>query len=144
MQKVFQLMQMVAGNQFLVQTVGAGGLMELFRQVLETYDVANIDKIIPSKQKLELQEYVARLQSAANAQTAGNQAQQPPQISAPGGQLAEPQNLGDEYAGGEGGAGGGSQPQQEEQATTYQRGATTYMMPREPMPGSANERRSVA
>lgn len=144
MQKVFQLMQMVAGNQFLVQTVGAGGLMELFRQVLETYDVANIDKIIPSKQKLELQEYVARLQSAANAQTAVNQAQQPPQISAPGGQLAEPQNLGDEYAGGEGGAGGGSQPQQEERATTYQRGAATYMMPREPMPGSANERRSVA
>lgn len=144
MQKVLQLMQMVAGNQFLVQTVGAGGLMELFRQVLETYDVANIDKIIPSKQKLELQEYVARLQSAANAQTAVNQAQQPPQISAPGGQLAEPQNLGDEYAGGEGGAGGGSQPQQEERATTYQRGATTYMMPRDPMPGSANERRSVA
>ena len=56
MQKVLQLMQMVASNQFLVQTVGARGLMELFRQVLETYDIANIDKIIPSKQSLDMQE----------------------------------------------------------------------------------------
>ena len=135
MQKVLQLMQMVANNQFLVQTVGARGLMELFRQVLETYDIANIDKIIPSKGSLDLQEYVSRLQSAANAQTAVNQAQQP-QIPAQGGELPAPQNMGDEYAGGEQGGG--------ERAQTYQRGIETYTMPREPMPGSANERRSVA
>ena len=136
MQKVLQLMQMVANNQFLVQTVGAHGLMELFRQVLETYDIANIDKIIPSKGSLDLQEYVSRLQSAANAQTAVNQAQQP-QIPAQGGELPAPQNMGQEYAGGEQGGG-------EERAQTYQREIETYAMPREPMPGSANERRSVA
>ncbi len=136
MQKVLQLMQMVANNQFLVQTVGARGLMELFRQVLETYDIANIDKIIPPKGSLDLQEYVSRLQSAANAQTAVNQAQQP-QIPAQGGELPAPQNMGQEYAGGEQGGG-------EERAQTYQRGIETYAMPREPMPGSANERRSVA
>lgn len=136
MQKVLQLMQMVANNQFLVQTVGARGLMELFRQVLETYDIANIDKIIPSKGSLDLQEYVSRLQSAANAQTAVNQAQQP-QIPAQGGELPAPQNMGQEYAGGEQGGG-------EERAQTYQRGIETYEMPSEPMPGSANERRSVA
>lgn len=136
MQKVLQLMQMVANNQFLVQTVGAHGLMELFRQVLETYDIANIDKIIPSKGSLDLQEYVSRLQSAANAQTAVNQAQQP-QIPAQGGELPAPQNMGQEYAGGEQGGG-------EERAQTYQSGIETYEMPREPMPGSANERRSVA
>ena len=135
MQKVLQLMQMVANNQFLVQTVGARGLMELFRQVLETYDIVNIDKIIPSKGELDLQEYVSRLQSVANAQTAVNQAQQP-QIPAQGGELPAPQNMGDEYAGGEQGGG--------ERAQTYQRGIETYTMPREPMPGSANERRSVA
>lgn len=136
MQKVLQLMQMVANNQFLVQTVGARGLMELFRQVLETYDIANIDKIIPSKGSLDLQEYVSRLQSAANAQTAVNQAQQP-QIPAQGGELPAPQNMGQEYAGGEQGGG-------EELAQTNQRGIETYAMPSEPMPGSANERRSVA
>lgn len=136
MQKVLQLMQMVANNQFLVQTVGAHGLMELFRQVLETYDIANIDKIIPSKGSLDLQEYVSRLQSAANAQTAVNQAQQP-QIPAQGGELPAPQNMGQEYAGGEQGGG-------EERAQTYQSGIETYAMPSEPMPGSANERRSVA
>ena len=136
MQKVLQLMQMVANNQFLVQTVGARGLMELFRQVLETYDIANIDKIIPSKGSLDLQEYVSRLQSAANAQTAVSQAQQP-QIPAQGGELPAPQNMGQEYAGGEQGGG-------EERAQTYQRGIETYEMPSEPMPGSANERRSVA
>ena len=135
MQKVLQLMQMVANNQFLVQTVGARGLMELFRQVLETYDIANIDKIIPSKGSLDLQEYVSRLQSAASAQTAVNEAQQP-QIPAQGGELPAPQNMGDEYAGGEQGGG--------ERAQTYQLGIETYTMPREPMPGSANERRSVA
>lgn len=139
MQKVLQLMQMVANNQFLVQTVGAQGLMELFRQVLETYDVANIDKIIPSKKDLELKEYVARLQAMANAQSAVNQAQQP-QIEGGQPQLPAPQNLGDEYAGQEQGApqGGGEQPQ------TYQREGETYLMPREPVAGSANERRSVA
>ena len=138
MQKVLQLMQMVANNQFLVQTVGARGIMELFRQVLETYDISNIDKIIPSKGALDLQDYVARLQQAANAQTAVNQSQQP-QVEAPAPQLAEPQNLGAEYAGG----GQGSQPKNE-RSGTYEREGSTYLMPREPVPGSANERRSVA
>ena len=135
MQKVLQLMQMVAGNQFLVQTVGPRGLMELFRQVLETYDIANVDKIIPSKQSLDLQEYVAKLQQAAGAQQA-QQSAQPPQPGTSGGmgdggQIAPPQNLGDEY--------GGEQPQE-----TYSREGTQYIMPREPMPGSANERRGAA
>lgn len=138
MQKVLQLMQMVANNQFLVQTIGAGGLMELFRQVLETYEIANIDKIIPSKKKLSLQEYVTKLQRVAGAQAAVNQAQQPQTAEAPG-QLAEPQNLGQEYAGGS----GEGAPQQGG-AETYERGGSTYMMPREPTPGSANERRAVA
>lgn len=131
MQKVLQLMQMVASNQFLVQTVGARGLMELFRQVLETYDIANIDKIIPSKQSLDMQEYVARLQQVAQ----GQQAAQPPQpgIGGGDGQAAPPQNLGGEY--------GGGQPQGDE---TYMREGTQYIMPREPMPGSANERRGAA
>lgn len=137
MQKVLQLMQMVAGNQFLVQSVGPRGLMELFRQVLETYDIANIDKIIPSKQSLDLQEYVARLQQATMAQQGMAGGGQPQQPGAEGGasQLPAPQNMGDEYAGG--GSGEGSQE-------TYSRGGTEYLMPREPMPGSANERRSVA
>lgn len=136
MQKVLQLMQMVAGNQFLVQTVGARGLMELFRQVLETYDIANIDKIIPSKQDLDLQEWVAKAQQAAQGAQASVQAQQPGVQGEDGGaaqgQLAAPQNLGGEYAGGE------------QRQETYSRGGTEYLMPREPMPGSANERRGVA
>ena len=139
MQKVLQLMQMVANNKFLVQTVGARGLMELFRQVLETYDIANIDKIIPPKAELDLQEYVARLQRAASAQTAVNNAQQS-QSGGEQAQLPAPQTQGEEYAGG---GQGGAQPQ-EAQPDTYQREGETYVMPRDPMPGSANERRSVA
>jgi len=135
MQKVLQLMQMVAGNQFLVQTVGPRGLMELFRQVLETYDISNIDKIIPSKQSLDLQEYVAKLQQAAGAKQAQLGAQQQQQGvgggDGDGGQTAPPQNLGDEYGGGQ-------------QQETYNREGTQYIMPREPMPGSANERRGAA
>lgn len=127
MQKVLQLMQMVATNQFLVQTVGAQGLMELFRQVLETYDIVNIDKIIPSKKELELKEYVAKLQSLATAQSEANQAQQP-QIKGVS-QLPAPQNLGEEYAGGE----GQNAPRQSQE-----------QMSAEPMPGSADERRAVA
>lgn len=133
MQKVLQLMQMVATNQFLVQTVGARGLMELFRQVLETYEIANIDKIIPSKADLDLQDYVARLKTAAGAQTAVNQAQQPqpgedggnPQLPPP---ADEPQNGGAVDA-----------PQ-----ATYERSGMEYRMPLEPNPGSANERRGAA
>ena len=131
MQKVLQLMQMVVSNQFLVQTVGPRGLMEIFRQVLETYDVANIDKIIPSKQSLDIQEYVARLQQAAMAQQ-GQMAMQGGQQQAGQPQLAAPQNLGSDYAGGE------------QRQETYSREGTQYVMPREPMPGSANERRAVA
>ena len=137
MQKVLQLMQMVASNQFLVQTVGARGLMELFRQVLETYDIANIDKIIPSKADLDIQEYVARVQRAANAQSAVNSAQQPQLGGGEAPQLPAPQTQGEEYAGG---GQGGEEPRQD----TYQREGNTYVMPRDPMPGSANERRSVA
>lgn len=133
MQKVLQLMQMVAGNQFLVQTVGARGLMELFRQVLETYEIANIDKIIPSKSDLDLQDYVARLKIAAGAQTAVNQAQQPqpgaegvnPQLPPP---ADDPQN--------------GSAA--DAPRTTYERSGMEYRMPLEPNPGSANERRGAA
>jgi hypothetical protein len=133
MQKVLQLMQMVAGNQFLVQTVGARGLMELFRQVLETYEIANIDKIIPSKADLDLQDYVARLKSAAGAQTAVNQAQQP-QPGAEGGnpQLPPPSEQSQ-------GGGAADVPR-----TTYERSGMEYRMPIEPNPGSANERRGAA
>lgn len=133
MQKVLQLMQMVASNQFLVQTVGARGLMELFRQVLETYEIANIDKIIPSKADLDLQDYVARLKSAAGAQTAVNQAQQP-QPGAEGGnpQLPPPSEQSQ-------GGGAADVPQ-----TTYERSGMEYRMPIEPNPGSANERRGAA
>lgn len=133
MQKVLQLMQMVASNQFLVQTVGARGLMELFRQVLETYEIANIDKIIPSKADLDLQDYVARLKSAAGAQTAVNQAQQP-QPGAEGGNPQLPPPAEQQPNGGVIDA-----PQ-----TTYERGGMEYRMPREPNPGSANERRGAA
>lgn len=133
MQKVLQLMQMVASNQFLVQTVGARGLMELFRQVLETYEIANIDKIIPSKADLDLQDYVARLKSAAGAQTAVNQAQQP-QPGAEGGtpQLPPPSEQSQ-------GGGAADAPR-----TTYERSGMEYRMPIEPNPGSANERRGAA
>lgn len=133
MQKVLQLMQMVAGNQFLVQTVGARGLMELFRQVLETYEIANIDKIIPSKADLDIQDYVARLKSAAGAQTAVNQAQQP-QPGAEGGnpQLPPPSEQSQ-------GGGAADVPR-----TTYERSGMEYRMPIEPNPGSANERRGAA
>ena len=133
MQKVLQLMQMVASNQFLVQTVGARGLMELFRQVLETYEIANIDKIIPSKADLDLQDYVARLKSAAGAQTAVNQAQQP-QPGAEGGnpQLPPPSEQSQ-------GGGAADVPR-----TTYERSGMEYRMPIEPNPGSANERRGAA
>lgn len=133
MQKVLQLMQMVAGNQFLVQTVGARGLMELFRQVLETYEIANIDKIIPSKADLDIQDYVAKLKSAAGAQTAVNQAQQP-QPGAEGGnpQLPPPSEQSQ-------GGGAADAPR-----TTYERSGMEYRMPIEPNPGSANERRGAA
>ena len=133
MQKVLQLMQMVASNQFLVQTVGARGLMELFRQVLETYEIANIDKIIPSKADLDIQDYVARLKSAAGAQTAVNQAQQP-QPGAEGGnpQLPPPSEQSQ-------GGGAADVPR-----TTYERSGMEYRMPIEPNPGSANERRGAA
>ena len=127
MQKVLQLMQMVASNQFLVQTVGARGLMELFRQVLETYDIANIDKIIPQKEELDLQEFVARAQQAAGGAAAMQQG---------GGAVEQPGQPP------QGGAGGGAQPQPPQE--TYERGGTAYRMPREPMPGSAGERRGVA
>ena len=132
MQKVLQLMQMVASNQFLVQTVGARGLMELFRQVLETYEIANIDKIIPSKADLDIQDYVAKLKSAAGVQTAVNQAQQP-QLAADGGnpQLPPPA---EQHVGGMADA----------PRTTYERSGMEYRMPIEPNPGSANERRGVA
>jgi hypothetical protein len=105
MQKVLQLMQIVASNQFLVQTIGPRGLMELFRQVLETYEIVNIDKIIPPKGDLDLQEYVTRLQNAAKAQTMVNQAQQP-QIEGQQGQPAAPRTMNEEYS-------DGSQPSQE-------------------------------
>jgi hypothetical protein len=133
MQKVLQLMQMVATNQFLVQTVGARGLMELFRQVLETYEIANIDKIIPSKADLDLQDYVARLKTAAGVQAAVNQAQQPQ----PGGEGGNPQlpPPADEPQNG----GAVDVPQ-----ATYERSGMEYRMPLEPNPGSANERRGAA
>lgn len=89
MQKVLQLMQNVVSNQYLVQAIGPRGLMELFRQVLETYDIVNIDKIIPSKGELDMQEYVARLKKEAETQMMMNQAAQPqlpnaaPQLSSP-------------------------------------------------------------
>lgn len=133
MQKVLQLMQMVASNQFLVQTVGARGLMELFRQVLETYEIANIDKIIPSKADLDLQDYVARLKSAAGAQTAVNQAQQP-QPGAEGGNPQLPLPAEQQQNGG-----AAETPQD-----TYERGGMEYRMPIEANPGSANERRGAA
>lgn len=131
MQKVLQLMQLVTNNQFLVQTVGPRGLMELFRQVLETYDIVNIDKIIPSKGDLDLQEYVVRLKSAAEAQTMATQAQQP-QPNLQQGQLPAPRNLNDEYAG---------NPQ-------MQAAGATGEMAEEPsmsgVAGNANERRGAA
>lgn len=133
MQKVLQLMQMVATNQFLVQTVGARGLMELFRQVLETYEIANIDKIIPSKADLDLQDYVARLKTAAGAQTAVNQAQQP-QPGAEGGNPQLPPPVEQSQGGGAADA-----PRQ-----TYERSGMEYRMPIEANPGSANERRGAA
>ena len=133
MQKVLQLMQMVVNNQFLVNTIGERGLMELFRQVLETYEIVNIDKIIPSKGELDLQEYVTRLQSMAQAQIAANQAQQP-QLGAEQGALPPPQNLNDEYAGNpqpQVGVSGMGDGMQEEPSI-------------EGMAGNANERRGVA
>lgn len=132
MQKVLQLMQIVASNQFLVQTIGPRGLMELFRQVLETYEIVNIDKIIPPKGDLDLQEYVTRLQNAAKAQTMVNQAQQPqqPQVEGQQGQLAAPRTMNEEYS-------DGSQPSQ-----------GTVGMEDEPsmlaMAGNADERRGAA
>ena len=132
MQKVLQLMQMVANNQALVQMVGGRGLMELFRQVLETYDIANIDKIIPSKKELNLREFVALAQK--NAGGAESQtAPQGVQSNAQPGQMRPPQNLGDEYAGNGGG-----------QQETYMRNDAEYRMPQEPNPGSAGERRGAA
>ena len=136
MQKVLQLMQMVANSPVLLQRIPPRGLMELFRQVLETYDIANIDKIVPSKPDLDLQEYVARLQQLAQGVQATQAQQVGEQPNLEGGatpQLAAPQNLGDEYAGAE-------------RAATYSRGGTDYAMPveREPAPGSANERRGAA
>lgn len=144
MQKVLQLMQMVVSNQFLVQTVGARGLMEIFRQVLKTYDVANIDKIIPSKEHLDLQEFLARArqaagleQAAANAaqaqgQAAGGQAQ-----DAQGGAVRPPATDAAEYAGGPQGYGQGAGAQGE--APVEAPGSAG-----EPAPGSAGERRGAA
>jgi len=94
MQKVLQLMQNVISNQHLIQAIGPRGLMELFRQVLETYDIVNIDKIIPSKGELDMQEYVARMKSAAEAQMmAMGQAAQP-QLPGANPQLPSPQMAG--------------------------------------------------
>lgn len=132
MQKVLQLMQMVANNQALVQLVGGRGLMELFRQVLETYDIANIDKIIPSKKELDLREFVALAQKNAGG-AEFQTAPQGVQSNAQPGQMRPPQNLGDEYAGNGGG-----------QQETYMRNDTEYSMPQEPNPGSAGERRGAA
>jgi hypothetical protein len=132
MQKVLQLMQMVANNQALVQLVGGRGLMELFRQVLETYDIANIDKIIPSKKELDLREFVALAQKNAGG-AEFQTAPQGVQSNAQPGQMRPPQNLGDEYAGNGGG-----------QQETYMRNDTEYRMPQESNPGSAGERRGAA
>lgn len=129
MQKVLQLMQIVASNQVLVQTIGPRGLMELFRQVLETYDIVNIDKIIPSKGDLDFQEYVARLQNAAKAQTMANQAQQP-QIEGLQGQPVAPRTMNEEYS-------EGSQPSQE---MIGMEGEPSMLA----MAGNADERRGVA
>jgi hypothetical protein len=129
MQKVLQLMQIVASNQVLVQTIGPRGLMELFRQVLETYDIVNIDKIIPSKGDLDFQEYVARLQNAAKAQTMVNQTQQS-QIEGLQGQPAAPRTMNEEYA-------EGSQPPQE---MVGMEGEPSMLA----MAGNADERRGVA
>ena len=71
-----------------------------------------------------------------NAMGGGQQMQQPGQApqGQPQGQLAAPQNLGDEY--------GGGNPQGERRET-YMRNGSEYMMPREANPGSANERRGA-
>lgn len=119
MNKVIQLMQLVAGSPVLLKQLPPRGIMELFRQVLETYDIANIDKIIPSKADMDLQEYVQKIAGAMQ-----------------GGQTADEQPQGAE-------AGGAAQlpaPRSE----SYERGDQEYRMPREPMPGSAGERRGAA
>lgn len=140
MQKVLQLMQMVVSNQFLVQTVGARGLMEIFRQVLKTYDVANIDKIIPSKESLDLQEFVARarlaagMDQAAHAADAQAKAQHVAAQGQPGGGMRPPATDAAEYAGGPQGYGHGAAPE----------GVEPPGSAGEPTPGSAGERRSAA
>lgn len=126
MQKVLQLMQMVAGNQVLVQFVGARGLMELFRQVLETYDVRNIDRIIPSKEDLDLREFVQMAQQAANVQQG----------------VAAMQQMG-------GGQSGGPAPVQQPQGAAEEQGgaaaeAQASAAEGQPAPGSADERRGAA
>lgn len=121
MNKVLQLMQLVAGSPVLLKQLPPRGIMELFRQVLETYDIANVDKIIPSKADLDLQEYVSKLAMAAQ----GSQAAQ--------GELPEEEN-----------PQGGPAQLSEPRAEGYERGGQEYRMPREPMPGSAAERRGVA
>lgn len=145
MQKSLQLMQMVVSNQFLVQTVGARGLMEIFRQVLKTYDVANIDKIIPSKESLDLQEWLAKAKQMAEAATPQDGqpamgAQGAPQAAGQGAQgqqgLRPPGTGAAEYAGGPQGYGGGGEgPQPPDGAQGGGEG---------PAPGSVDERRSVA
>lgn len=117
MNKVLQLMQLVAGSPILLKQLPPRGIMELFRQVLETYDIANVDKIIPSKADLDLQEYVSKLANAANPAQQEDEVQEEPAQTA---QLPEPR------------------------AESYERGDQEYRMPREPMPGSASERRGVA
>lgn len=83
-QKVLQFMQLCLSSQDLLQMIGVQGLMEIFRQVLRTYDIENEDKIIPSKKSLEMQQMLQDMQRAAmvdqqmaNTQTAQNQAAMP-------------------------------------------------------------------
>ena len=130
MQKVLQLMQIVVGNQFLVKTIGERGLMELFRQVLETYEIVNVDKIIPSKGELELQEYVTKLQNMAQAQAAAMQAQMSQQNAA--GQTLLSQGMGAEAMA----ASQGMSAEMEEEMETE--------APTQAMAGNADERRGVA
>ncbi len=120
MQKVLQLMQMVAGNQMLVQLVGARGLMELFRQVLETYDIRNVDRIIPSKEDLDLREFVQMAQQAANVQQG----------------VAAMQQMG----GGQGGGQGGALAPVRQPSAQVEEGAAAEG---QPAPGSADERRAA-
>jgi hypothetical protein len=76
----------VANTGAAPQIIGPKGLMELLRQLLESFNLDNLDDIIPSKERMEFLELMQNIQQMQAAEQ-GQQGIQQAQLDAQGQQL---------------------------------------------------------